>query len=106
MKAAVAAGSSAIARAKPRREAGGFSTLYKKELADHFHSARFKLVFALLILTSLASPVWRAEQHFRRDVLQQRVSVPGAVHRQRQFHPLLRLVPGVSGPAGRVGHGL
>ena len=55
MKAAVAAGSSAIARAKPRREAGGFSTLYKKELADHFHSARFKLVFALLILTSLAS---------------------------------------------------
>ena len=50
MKAAVASGSSAIARAKPRREAGGFSTLYKKELADHFHSARFKLVFALLIL--------------------------------------------------------
>ena len=55
MKAAAVAGSSAIARAKPRREAGGFSTLYKKELADHFHSARFKLVFALLILTSLAS---------------------------------------------------
>ena len=42
-------------RAKPRRETGGFSTLYHKELADHFHSARFKLVFALLILTSLAS---------------------------------------------------
>ncbi len=42
-------------RAKPRRESGGFSTLYQKELADHFHSARFKLVFALLILTSLAS---------------------------------------------------
>ena len=55
MKADAVAGSSAIARAKPRREAGGFSTLYKKELADHFHSARFKLVFALLILTSLAS---------------------------------------------------
>lgn len=34
---------------------GGFSTLYRKELADHIHSARFKLVFALLILTSLAS---------------------------------------------------
>lgn len=55
MKAAAAAASSAISGAKPRREAGGFSTLYHKELADHFHSARFKLVFALLILTSLAS---------------------------------------------------
>ncbi|MGN0802947.1 MAG: ABC transporter permease [Candidatus Faecivicinus sp.] len=38
-----------------KRVHGGFSTLYCKELADHFHSARFKLVFALLILTSLAS---------------------------------------------------
>lgn len=37
------------------RTRGGFSTLYQKELADHFHSARFKLVFFLLILTSLAS---------------------------------------------------
>lgn len=37
------------------RVCGGFSTLYQKELADHFHSARFKLVFGLLILTSLAS---------------------------------------------------
>ena len=55
MKAAAAAASSAISGAKPRRETGGFSTLYHKELADHFHSARFKLVFALLILTSLAS---------------------------------------------------
>ena len=34
---------------------GGFKTLYRKELADHFHSARFKLLFALMILTSLAS---------------------------------------------------
>lgn len=33
----------------------GFRALYRKELADHFHSVRFKLVFALLILTSLAS---------------------------------------------------
>lgn len=55
MKAAAAAASSAISGVKPRRESGGFSTLYHKELADHFHSARFKLVFALLILTSLAS---------------------------------------------------
>lgn len=37
------------------RRQRGFSALYQKELADHFHSARFKLVFALLILTSLAS---------------------------------------------------
>ena len=55
MKSAAAAASSAISGVKPRRESGGFSTLYHKELADHFHSARFKLVFALLILTSLAS---------------------------------------------------
>lgn len=34
---------------------GGFSTLYFKELADHFHSARFKLIFSLLIVTTLAS---------------------------------------------------
>ena len=34
---------------------GGFTTLYQKELADHFHSVRFRLVFGLLILTSLAS---------------------------------------------------
>lgn len=38
-----------------KRMRGGFSTLYQKELADHFHSARFKLVFGLLILTCLAS---------------------------------------------------
>lgn len=42
-------------RSEPKRIGGGFSTLYQKELADHFHSARFKLVLALLILTSLAS---------------------------------------------------
>ena len=34
---------------------GGFSTLFQKELADHFHSARFRMVFSLLILTTLAS---------------------------------------------------
>ena len=38
-----------------RRTGGGFSTLYQKELADHFRSARFKLLFVLLTLTSLAS---------------------------------------------------
>ena len=38
-----------------RSARGGFTTLYQKELADHFHSARFKLVFGLLIITSLAS---------------------------------------------------
>ena len=42
-------------KSKPKCAHGGFSTLYQKELADHFHSARFKLVFGLLILTSLAS---------------------------------------------------
>ena len=29
----------------------GFSALYHKELADHIHSARFYLVFSLLVLT-------------------------------------------------------
>lgn len=38
-----------------RRVTSGFRTLYQKEMADHFSSVRFKLVFALLILTSLAS---------------------------------------------------
>lgn len=38
-----------------RMSARGFSTLYRKELADHFHSARFKLIFLLLFLTSAAS---------------------------------------------------
>ncbi len=38
-----------------RMSAHGFSTLYKKELADHFHSARFNVIFCLLILTSAAS---------------------------------------------------
>lgn len=38
-----------------RPAAGGFSTLFQKELADHFSSVRFKLVFSLLILTSMAS---------------------------------------------------
>ena len=42
-------------KSKPKCAHGGFSTLYQKELADHFHSARFKLVSGLLILTSLAS---------------------------------------------------
>ena len=34
---------------------GGFRELYRKELADHFDSVRFKLVFGLLVLTSIAS---------------------------------------------------
>ena len=34
---------------------GGFRELYRKELADHFNSVRFKLVFGLLVLTSIAS---------------------------------------------------
>lgn len=38
-----------------RPAVGGFSTLFQKELADHFSSVRFKLVFSLLILTSIAS---------------------------------------------------
>lgn len=38
-----------------RAARGGFTTLYRKELADHFHSARFKLLFVLLTLTSLAA---------------------------------------------------
>ena len=42
-------------RAEERAAGGGFITLYQKELADHFRSARFKLLFALLTLTSLAS---------------------------------------------------
>ena len=35
-------------RAEERAAGGGFITLYQKELADHFRSARFKLLFALL----------------------------------------------------------
>ena len=42
-------------RAEERGARGGFATLYQKELADHFRSARFKLLFVLLTLTSLAS---------------------------------------------------
>lgn len=45
---------SAVSKPAERRTGGGFVTLYQKELADHFHSARFKLVFALLITTCLA----------------------------------------------------
>ncbi len=44
----------AVSKPVERRAGGGFVTLYQKELADHFHSARFKLVFVLLIVTSLA----------------------------------------------------
>lgn len=33
---------------------GALSTLYRKELADHLHSARFFIIFALLGITSLA----------------------------------------------------
>lgn len=38
-----------------RMSARGFSTLYHKEMADHFRSVRFKLICLLLILTSAAS---------------------------------------------------
>lgn len=56
MQASMRAASPSFAGAPSRRAArGGFSTLYRKELADHFHSVRFKLLFALLSLTSLAS---------------------------------------------------
>ena len=34
---------------------GGYITLFRKELADHFHSVRFWLVFALIALTSFVS---------------------------------------------------
>ncbi|HIU33903.1 MAG TPA: ABC transporter permease [Candidatus Pullichristensenella excrementigallinarum] len=42
-------------RAEKRGAERGFVTLYQKELADHFRSARYKLLFALLTLISLAS---------------------------------------------------
>jgi ABC-2 type transport system permease protein len=38
-----------------RARSTGFSALYHKELADHLHSARFYIVFALLVLASAAS---------------------------------------------------
>jgi ABC-2 type transport system permease protein len=38
-----------------RARSTGFSALYRKELADHAHSARFYIVFALLALTSAAA---------------------------------------------------
>ena len=41
--------------APAERRSCGFATLYRKELADHFHSARFKLVLLLLTLAGLAS---------------------------------------------------
>lgn len=34
---------------------GGYSTLFRKELADHLHSVRFWLIFALIALTSFVS---------------------------------------------------
>ena len=42
-------------RAEERAAGGGFATLYRKEMADHFRSARFRLLLLLLTLTSLAS---------------------------------------------------
>ena len=42
-------------KGEPHETCGGLSALYLKELSDHFHSGRFKLLFGLLILTSLAS---------------------------------------------------
>lgn len=38
-----------------RARSTGFSALYHKELADHMHSARFYIVFSLLILTTAAA---------------------------------------------------
>jgi ABC-2 type transport system permease protein len=38
-----------------RARSTGFSALYHKELADHVHSARFYIVFSLLVLTSAAA---------------------------------------------------
>lgn len=40
---------------KPTLKRTGFMALYQKELADHFHSGRFKLLFVLLLLTSFSS---------------------------------------------------
>lgn len=34
---------------------GGYTTLFRKEVADHFNSVRFWLIFALTLLTSAAS---------------------------------------------------
>lgn len=42
-------------KGEPSETRGGFVALYRKELSDHIHSGRFKLLFALLILTGLAS---------------------------------------------------
>lgn len=42
-------------RAEERAAGGGFATLYRKEMADHFRSARFRLLLLLLTLASLAS---------------------------------------------------
>ena len=105
MKAAAAAASSAISGVKPRRESGGFSTLYHKELADHFHSARFKLVFALLILTSLAS-LYGALSSISDATFSSSEYLFLALYRQRQLHSVVRLFPGLSGPARRTGDGL
>lgn len=56
MQTGVLAQSRGVARADAGRAArGGFRALFQKELADHFLSTRFRLVFALLILTSAAS---------------------------------------------------
>ncbi len=107
MKAAAATASSAIAGTRPGHERGGFSTLYQKELADHFHSARFKLVFALLILTSLASlygalssisdATFSSSEHlFLALYTASGSSIPS----------FLRVLPGLSRASGRAGPGL
>ena len=106
MKAAAAAASSAISGVKPRRESGGFSTLYHKELADHFHSARFKLVFALLILTSLASLYGALSSISDATFSSSEYLFLALYNRQRQLHSVVRLFPGLSGPARRTGDGL
>ncbi len=42
-------------KTKTNDVSAGFATLYHKEMADHFHSARFKVIFLLLVVTSMAS---------------------------------------------------
>lgn len=46
---------SARANMRIRPVSNGFAALYRKEMADHFHSVRFKVIFLLLVLTSSAS---------------------------------------------------
>ena len=49
-------------------------------------------------------PLWRLRQP--DEFADQRIRVPFDVHVKRQFHPLVRLVPGLPLPAGGAGAGL